>query len=342
MSIANGPKLGLLFNSNIGEYYADNFRTFLQALDQLIMGSVVNATTVVPPTSPSPGDAYLLTGGTPSGAWTGQAGNIAVWNNQVTNSGTNTQVPAWVFYTPKPGWILWNVATQTFIGYSGSAWAALGGGGANFPTNTDITSMTGIPSTTLSSAGYAYNPGSAPQEAIISANGIQFGAGSFNDASTTGAILGNQAWTGFSYTGAGIGVWNSTTATIIVPGQIGTGLINCTAVACSGRIDAAGGEIRIGTATVGTPGQIHSFATGQALAIGPLGTTTLQTGVMIYSAQSAPTSGQGLLGFDSNYATQTTVGAAGAAAALPGPPKKYFQITDTDGSIVVFPVWAHA
>jgi hypothetical protein len=129
MAIALGPKLGLLFNSNLNEYYADNFRTFLQALDQLIMGSVVNTTTVVPPTSPNPGDAYLLTLGlNPSGAWTGQAGNIAVWNTQVTNSGTNTQVPAWVFYTPRPGWIVWNTALGGLYVYNGSAWSPINNG----------------------------------------------------------------------------------------------------------------------------------------------------------------------------------------------------------------------
>jgi Protein of unknown function (DUF2793) len=129
MSIVLGPKLGLLYNSNINEYYADNFRTFLQAMDALIFASVVNATTVVPPASPAPGNAYLLTVGTnPSGAWTGQAGKIAVWNTQVTISGTNTQSPAWVFYTPQPGWILWNVALGGLYVYNGSAWTPINAG----------------------------------------------------------------------------------------------------------------------------------------------------------------------------------------------------------------------
>ncbi len=159
MSLALGPKLNLLFNANIGQNYVDSFRQFLQAIDQLVQGSVINATTIVPPSTPSPGDAYLLTGGTPSGGWAGQAGNIAVWDTQVTNSGTNTQVPAWVFYTPKPGWTLWNVATSTFTVYNGSSWGAVGGGGANFPTNTDITSMTGIPNTTIDNTGFSFNDG---------------------------------------------------------------------------------------------------------------------------------------------------------------------------------------
>src|SRR5271170_117273 len=102
MSISFGPKLGLLYNALIDEQYYDSLRAFLQALDQLIQVSVINATTVVPPTSPSPGDSYLLSS-TPSGAWTGQIGKIATWNAQNTLTGTNTVVPAWDFYTPNAG-----------------------------------------------------------------------------------------------------------------------------------------------------------------------------------------------------------------------------------------------
>ncbi len=37
---------------------------------------------------------------------------------------------------------------------------------------------------------------------------------------------------------------------------------------------------------------------------------------------------------------QTTVGAAGTAAALPSAPKKYWRVTDSDGSIVLVPVYS--
>ncbi len=37
---------------------------------------------------------------------------------------------------------------------------------------------------------------------------------------------------------------------------------------------------------------------------------------------------------------QTTVGAAGAASALPATPKKYLKMVDTDGSAIVIPVYA--
>ena len=37
---------------------------------------------------------------------------------------------------------------------------------------------------------------------------------------------------------------------------------------------------------------------------------------------------------------QTTVGSAGGASALPATPKKYWKLTDSDGSTVVVPVYA--
>lgn len=121
MAIVLGPKLDLIVNANIGENYVDSFRQFLQAIDALLSASVINSSTVVPPPSPSNGDAYLLVG-TPSGVWTGHQNAIAVWDTQVTNSGTNTTNPSWVFYTPNPGWLVWNVATSALLVFNGTAW----------------------------------------------------------------------------------------------------------------------------------------------------------------------------------------------------------------------------
>lgn len=120
--ITFGPKLGLLNNANRNQQYWDQFRQFLQAIDQLVQMSVINATQIVPPTNPSNGDAYLLIGGAPTGVWTGFAGSIAVWDTQVTTSGTDTQVPSWVFYTPQPGWIVWTIATASLTVYNGTSW----------------------------------------------------------------------------------------------------------------------------------------------------------------------------------------------------------------------------
>jgi Protein of unknown function (DUF2793) len=125
MAISLGPKLQLLFNSLIGEQYYDSLRIFLQALDQLVQMSVLSTAVISPPSTPNPGDAYLLLTGTPSGAWTGYFGYIAVWDTQVTTSGTNTTVPQWVFYKPNPGWITWVVSSSSLLIFNGVTWSPL-------------------------------------------------------------------------------------------------------------------------------------------------------------------------------------------------------------------------
>lgn len=341
MAISFGPKLGLLYNSLIGESYYDSLRLFLQTVDALVQGSVINATQSSPPTSPNPGDAYLLTGGTPSGQWTGRAGNIAVWDAQLTNSGTNTVVPGWIFLSPNAGWIVWNVALSSLIVYNGTSWSSLGGG-ANFPTNTNITSMTGIPNTAINTTGYTYSDGTNPQTIVGDAavgggatpNGFQYGSGIWSSGGSTGSVLlaGQGPWTGLDASGYGFGA--------SVAG-VGATVLTANGIQSSGTVEAnfilglttmiCNGELRSDNMVNVTPGVAITF-TADGL------TTAGQATVLITGAAG----NIGLLGFSSTYSTQTTVGAAGSASALPGAPKKWIPILDTDGSIVVFPVWAHA
>src|SRR5579859_3470775 len=130
MPISLGPKLGLLNNASIGETYYDQLRQFLQALDQLVQMSVISTTLTAPPASPNNGDAYLLLGGTPTGAWTGFSGYVAVWNTQVTTAGTNNQVPAWVFYKPNAGWLVWTIATNSLSVFDGTNRTSVTQGGS--------------------------------------------------------------------------------------------------------------------------------------------------------------------------------------------------------------------
>jgi hypothetical protein len=300
MAITLGPKLGLLYNANINEQYYDAFRPFLQALDALVQANVLNASTVVPPVSPNSGDAYLLIS-TPSGAWAGHQNAIAVWDTQVTNSGTDTRVPAWVFYAPNPGWIVWNVATAGFLGWTGSAWSSSPfGGGANFPANTDITSMTGltVSTGTAVTVGITSNAG----------NGVNFNG-------STGGSGGNA----FTVTD---GIHNSSWSL--------SGQVNCGGVACSGSI--VGGQIQassglvanaLGNATPGTAVSV-SNAGGSVIALEIVGTGT------IYNS---------MLGF-ATYPTQTTVGAAGGASALPATPTGYLPVSIA-GVTYVIPYYLH-
>lgn len=79
-------------------------------LDAHVHLAVINRTTTTPPGSPTTGDRYLIAA-SPTGAWTGQAGSVAVYING-----------GWKFSTPKEGWWLWDNATDKMFRYTGSAW----------------------------------------------------------------------------------------------------------------------------------------------------------------------------------------------------------------------------
>lgn len=132
MAVDLGPKLNQLINADIAEIYYNQFRPFLRAIDALLQGNVINASTSTPPVSPSNGDAYIVTG-SPTGAWTGKLNNVAVWSTEITEEGNNTKVPGWDFYIPNAGWLFYDVATSQTLQFNGTAWNPLpsGGGGGN-------------------------------------------------------------------------------------------------------------------------------------------------------------------------------------------------------------------
>lgn len=313
MAISFGPKLGLLYNALINETYFDSLRLFLQSMDQLVNGSVINATQVSPPTSPNPGDAYLLIGGTPGGAWTGQAGKVAVWDAQLTQSGTNNVIPGWLFLTPQAGWLVWNVATSTLLVFnsSTSAWQAANGavssvftrtgdvvavsgdytvsqvtGAAASGVNADITRMTDL-TTTVGDSLVIASPSVNANHAIIVTDGTHTSSWSSNGS--------------------------------IVCGQINSGNI-------LGAVMQASGGFVSNSLQNATPGTAISVGQsgGGAVALAIAG-----TGVLYDS----------MLGFTS-YPTQTTVGAAGGASALPATPTGYLPISIA-GTIFIMPYYDH-
>ena len=84
----------------------------LRALDAIVQMGVLDKDLATPPVSPSAGDAYIVAA-SPTGAWSGQAGKIAAWQDN-----------AWAFYAPREGWIAWVADEDTIYVYDGSAWAA--------------------------------------------------------------------------------------------------------------------------------------------------------------------------------------------------------------------------
>lgn len=78
----------------------DQIRIFERTAPLYRVQGILNA----PPASPVAGDFYLVWTA-PTGAWVGQAGNLAQWTGSV-----------WQFTTPEGGWIVYNIATgQQFI-----------------------------------------------------------------------------------------------------------------------------------------------------------------------------------------------------------------------------------
>jgi hypothetical protein len=115
MAITLGPKLGLLYDANQGEEYTQPFREFLSGMDTLIQASIITAGFSAPPASPADGDAYIVSA-TATGAWTGQEKNIAVWSTQ-------QPTPGWQFFTPKAGWLVWDITGQGARQFFGGVWS---------------------------------------------------------------------------------------------------------------------------------------------------------------------------------------------------------------------------
>jgi len=100
----------------------------IRALDAVVQLSVLDRDLSTPPGSPADGARYIVAG-SPTGAWSGHAGNIAAY-----------QDGAWTFYAPRQGWISWIGDEDAAVVWDGAAWAALttggggGGGSGSFTT----------------------------------------------------------------------------------------------------------------------------------------------------------------------------------------------------------------
>lgn len=88
----------------------------LQRLDALVMLSVKDRVTSLPPGGAAEGDRYIV-GPSPGGAWSGQAGKVASLSGG-----------AWDFLAPREGWLAWCIAEGGLLGFSGGDWVATGAG----------------------------------------------------------------------------------------------------------------------------------------------------------------------------------------------------------------------
>lgn len=117
-----GPKILVIDEQSDGSYYGVNMRQFLRMIQALVQANVINLTTANPPATPNNGDTYIVAAA-PTGAWTGQANSIAYW----TTDNPIFQAGVWEFWTPRPGWIVGNLADESPYIFNGTIWVKIGG-----------------------------------------------------------------------------------------------------------------------------------------------------------------------------------------------------------------------
>lgn len=85
----------------------------LRLLDGIVQLAVEAMVATVPPSSPVEGTRYLL-GTTPSGAWAGQGGKLALFVDG-----------AWLFVNPQVGWLAFDRSASRLMVLKASGWAAV-------------------------------------------------------------------------------------------------------------------------------------------------------------------------------------------------------------------------
>lgn len=73
--------------------------------------SVKDRDLATPPGSPANGDTYIV-GASATGAWATHDGKVAVWDGS-----------AWVFYTPRIGWVTYLEDEEKLSAYKAGGWS---------------------------------------------------------------------------------------------------------------------------------------------------------------------------------------------------------------------------
>lgn len=108
------PNLGVNYNYDVGaDGWGAGLDFDLVALDALTMPRVQDKDLSAPPASPTQGLAWIVAA-SPTGAWTGKAGQIAV--------ASSAAVGGWFFFVPKSGWTTYVVDESLEYEHTGSAW----------------------------------------------------------------------------------------------------------------------------------------------------------------------------------------------------------------------------
>lgn len=85
----------------------------LDRLDALVQPVVESTVLATPPTTPLPGEAYVVPAGA-GGAWAGHGGELAAY-----------QAGAWEFYDPARGWLVFDRDSGALKAFDGAAWTSI-------------------------------------------------------------------------------------------------------------------------------------------------------------------------------------------------------------------------
>lgn len=114
MPASTEPRSGLSFGWSLGE---SNWNTGMDA-NLLSIGrfayhlSVKDRNLSSPPGSPANGDTYIV-GPSPTGAWAGKEGQVAVWTGS-----------SWAFGVPRVGWVAYIEDEEVLSAYKNAGWSA--------------------------------------------------------------------------------------------------------------------------------------------------------------------------------------------------------------------------
>jgi hypothetical protein len=114
MAAQTDPRFGLAYGWSLGE---NGWNTGMDAnlLKLARVGvhlSVKDRDLTTPPASPATGGTYIVAA-TATGAWAGKEGQVAIWSGS-----------AWVFYTPRLGWVTYIEDEEKLSAYKAAGWSA--------------------------------------------------------------------------------------------------------------------------------------------------------------------------------------------------------------------------
>lgn len=158
----------------------------LVRLDALVDLYILDRDLSAPPASPSDGDAYIV-GASPSGAWAGQAGNIAY----VIDG-------AWRFYVPVKGLVAYIADEQKMLVFTASGWVDLVSvlslqnlSGLGILTSADTTNRLAVKSDAVLFSHDDATPGTGDLRVTLNKSAAAKDAGFvFQDGFSTRALFG--------------------------------------------------------------------------------------------------------------------------------------------------------